>query len=544
MINDRSNPIIFQPSSLVPFSALTAGFTLQWSAWEPRALEVTLDGVLCYRKHRASPILGKLSLMDVRVKVLALNENIYNPLVTRESGIIVMCKTLDGADTYFRCILAEYDLNKFFDTIRKISKDHNLQYAISKKSITKEINSRIGVQAMQNLSVMRRAIFQAIDDVEMRDRKQMIKQRRGSMTCLPVYFMNDLIHGAWWFVLGSLVFLGHSVAMYVNSFTYMVGEDDSVLSKFHYRAIWLMMIFSSFFFTLGSFAFLRAVHEDPPMKALFPGITHMQSDELLGSWLFLIATVPLIPFSLIYLSESDDIEFFGGLVVSCLFVLGSMLFVRACYPESEVPRQPMMRPLMKTLCCICCSRKWMEKHFSNDWLCGCWFVYWATLASFVFSAVLLFLAVSEDNNIGMFIYSIGTLENGCFLLGALYFIAGSYYREDPLYGSVLGDAEHVSNPMQARREEEEFYKDSPTKARLEKWVDPPLDPSEGTSEVGQIVAETTPGQSTPLYSPVKTEEGPAGDEKGKSKSKFGWSKKGPKDLQEPFIDAEDDGLPL
>jgi hypothetical protein len=84
-------------------------------------------------------------------------------------------------------------------------------------------------------------------------------------------------------------------------------------------------------------AFMRAVHEDPPMKPLFPGWYHMQNDELLGSWLVLLANVPVVPYSLIYLSKDrTNWVYMGSLVVSIVLVIGSTLFVQACYPSDKV----------------------------------------------------------------------------------------------------------------------------------------------------------------------------------------------------------------
>jgi hypothetical protein len=134
------------------------------------------------------------------------------------------------------------------------------------------------------------------------------------------------------FVLSSALTLG-------NSFTKDLGDDDSILSNYQYRASWLLMTISGVFCTLGSLAFMRAVHEDPPMKPLFKWY-HFQSDELLGSWLFLLATLPIIPYSLIYISASDgDLVYLGALAVSILLVIGSYLFVRACYPSEAGVRE-------------------------------------------------------------------------------------------------------------------------------------------------------------------------------------------------------------
>jgi hypothetical protein len=40
----------------------------------------------------------------------------------------------------------------------------------------------------------------------------------------------------------------------------------------------------------------HTVHEDPPMRPLFGAFRHTQSDELLGSWLFLLAGLPVVPY--------------------------------------------------------------------------------------------------------------------------------------------------------------------------------------------------------------------------------------------------------
>ena len=74
-----------------------------------------------------------------------------------------------------------------------------------------------------------------------------------------------------------------SVILY-NSYHNIIDNDDSILSRYHYRSNWILIIISGIFFTLGSMAFLRAVHETPPMKPLFSywKLKCVQSDELLG----------------------------------------------------------------------------------------------------------------------------------------------------------------------------------------------------------------------------------------------------------------------
>ena len=52
-----------------------------------------------------------------------------------------------------------------------------------------------------------------------------------------------------------------------------LSYDDDTLVQASYDATWVLVIISGLFFTLGSWAFLRAVN-DPPLKALFPNTTH------------------------------------------------------------------------------------------------------------------------------------------------------------------------------------------------------------------------------------------------------------------------------
>jgi hypothetical protein len=94
-------------------------------------------------------------------------------------------------------------------------------------------------------------------------------------------------------------------------------------------------------------AFMRAVHEDPPCKPLIPGFYHLQNDELLGSWLILLANVPVVPYSLIYLAKDrTNWVYMGALLVSVILVIGSTLFVQACYPSTKVRGSPV-----RSCCC-------------------------------------------------------------------------------------------------------------------------------------------------------------------------------------------------
>jgi len=55
-----------------------------------------------------------------------------------------------------------------------------------------------------------------------------------------------------WFTIGSILFAVTSVFILFNSFTSTLGEDDSDLDGYHYRATWLFMVISGVFFTLST----------------------------------------------------------------------------------------------------------------------------------------------------------------------------------------------------------------------------------------------------------------------------------------------------
>ena len=56
----------------------------------------------------------------------------------------------------------------------------------------------------------------------------------------------------------------------------MLDNDDSQLARPTFAASWVLLTISGIFSTLGSLAFVRAFHEDPPMKPIFHGYYHFQ----------------------------------------------------------------------------------------------------------------------------------------------------------------------------------------------------------------------------------------------------------------------------
>eukprot|EP01033_Poteriospumella_lacustris_P003249 gene3249-2395_t len=464
---------VFRTQQSVLFSALIEkklGLSLTWSKWRQKDLEIRSDATLWVRDPGATgedsntsesgatlsnltsaitqtiasplqtfaPGLSPIESYSVsKVRLTQMNHNAMDGNGTdRDFGILLECDTTDGFETKVRFILNELQFHDFVQALHMVSRDHNLD-AVRQLSITEQVHAtssqkhvsrRVGAVA-KNASTMRITIAMAMDQVNTLSRVEQVVEKRGVFKWLPVYFSNDLVHGAWWFVIASVLFTVSSAIVLDNSYkNYYLGEDDSFLDTFRYRASWVLMTISGAFFVLGSFAFVRATHEDPPMKPMFTWY-HVQSDELLGSWLFFWGTVPIIPYILLYLAQSHGrFMYWIALLIACVFVFATLLFVRACYPnESENTRKfQIIQPITRALCCCFCSRAFLDKHLPNDWLAGNWIFFWGLFVGSVLSFMLLLYALSIGDGLLIFIMASSWVEMVGYTIGSAYWTAGSY----------------------------------------------------------------------------------------------------------------------
>ena len=68
------------------------------------------------------------------------------------------------------------------------------------------------------------------------------------------------------------------------------------------------------------------------------------------------------------------------------------------------PRRKIIQPAA-LCCCYCfCSKTWMRTHLSNDWLAGCWFIFWGTLLATVVVFILFLMALADRNTLQCTIY--------------------------------------------------------------------------------------------------------------------------------------------
>lgn len=209
--------------------------------------------------------------------------------------------------------------------------------------------------------------------------------RRHAFTWLPIYFTSDLVHGSWWYVIGSAFSILICLIVLLNDYELLsIGNDDSILPADAYRLAWGLLLASSehthtihtyictyiyiqtyilslcstyiqlshlciciytynihvcpsplgLFFTIGSIAFVRVTNE-PPLQPI-PSCSCLTSDELFGTWFFFMAVFPAVPYCFIYLAVSRSILYFICLIIAISLTIILFIFIKINYSGNEV----------------------------------------------------------------------------------------------------------------------------------------------------------------------------------------------------------------
>ena len=436
----RDPEIVWETREEVLFTILkTKQFGKGWSAWAPYSLKLWDDSMMVFSK--GTDVKGRINLSKAIITQMGLaGKDLARVPVEREVGLHVLA----ADDVTWRCILPESQLETFLTAVKSLASVHNIDNL--QQDSFRMVSSELTMSHVEvgGSSVMRRAVAKAMDKYDTRSRNQQIVARRGAFKFLPVYFANDLVHGSWWFVIGSIFVVISSSIVLANGFDSggFLGDDSTGLSDFHYRATWFLILVSGVMFTLGSLAFVRAMY-DPPIPPWFPEWYHLQNDELVASWLFLLGVVPLLPYCFIFLVEANTnatrLLYLVGVFFSALLLIGAYLFVRSCYPTlpGQRPRCSLPAGLWVTTAkcclapCLCIREKNAEFHLANDWLAGCWLLLWITVALTMACGGLTIDAASRHDSLLLFIYITSFFENIMFVLGCAYFVSGSYPSGGP-----------------------------------------------------------------------------------------------------------------
>ena len=296
---------------------------------------------------------------------------------------------------------------------------------------------------------------------EQRARHEIIRERRGAFKWLPALCSNDLVHGSWWFVYGSILCIFIPCIPLAAIYEKLWETDDKAeelnIPQTDHVACYALLIFIGILYTIGSYAFLRAV-ETPPVPPLFSW-KHFGSDELFGMWCFFLGTLPSVPLMAIYVAYNTSSQsFFLALLLAILFSILTFLAVLACYPPEEsvtddeeegrehmhwiyvmcpcLRRQEYLAPMC--LCCIPSYFSTLRKHLGTDWLIVSWGLLVGCISSDVICLGLLLYSIRHNDGRGIFDYSTGLVDMILFTVGSMYFLAGSYPEQAVAFQDTKG----------------------------------------------------------------------------------------------------------
>jgi hypothetical protein len=132
---------------------------------------------------------------------------------------------------------------------------------------------------------------------------------------------------------------------------------------------------------------------------------------------------------MVFFLVSPNLTDLGALSSSGIFVIGTILFVLACYP-SEKKHENYVLPIMLR---IFGAQTWVVKHIANDWLAGTWFFFWANFLFTMGAFFLLIDACARGNPKEIFVWLSSASNSFLFMVGSFYYVAGSYPHASQFY---------------------------------------------------------------------------------------------------------------
>ena len=293
--------------------------------------------------------------------------------------------------------------------------------------------------AEAEMSIFRRSTTHDIwgNSESQEERRARIIKNRGTLKWLPVLCSNDLVHGSWYYVWGSflsvLIPLFPLISLYLGSEEWWPASEVGMSQNLHALAYGLMALLG-LFYTVGSYAFLRAV-DYPVPTPLFSYFYHFQTDELLGMWLMFFGTATTVPICAMYAYYGGGALYWLATGVCSFFTVLFAVATLACYPGLVIDEefknrhdpkqylQPWITPCMPENFCGFN----IKRHMSNDWLIVSWGMTWGCAACVLMSVfMLLYSCLFDPKPRDIYDYSTSLVDMFLFFLGSLYFALGSY----------------------------------------------------------------------------------------------------------------------
>jgi len=247
----------------------------------------------------------------------------------------------------------------------------------------------------------------------------------------------------WGSVLWTLFPIIPIIDLYHPLFPGNEDNDDTPLPITDDSANYILVMSSGIFFVVGSLFFVRSFYE-PKFEAFFAQyggccLVNFGTDEQAAAWFFLIGTIPALPIVLVYI-YFDPYSFFNwfSLVCTILLVIGTYLFVLAVYPEMKEKTNQFFPD-----CVISVVGKDSELvyHMQNDWIVGCWVFFYGTLITTIWAAFFFVAKLYSRNYYECYVFFTTFIDCIIFVIGSMYFVAGSYPMTDKTIDEALADSD-------------------------------------------------------------------------------------------------------
>lgn len=287
------------------------------------------------------------------------------------------------------------------------------------------------------------AFSETMDQLESARAGGKIHRRYFKFLPSPLFGQTDLVFGSWWFIWGSILQALIPIPPLISLFEDWFESTSTFLPFDIHIIIYLLQVIVGLFFTVGSYAFLRAVHpalKDTPFfnpdnrQSQIGAIRkHCMTDELWGMWCFFLGILCGIPiFSIFVHYTRDHSTGFWELVlfVNIIFVLVAAFGIRICYPSNSHEEKQIISPYFKFVFGRCKS---IVVHMDNDMLILSWCMYLGCIVGLIGVIGLLVIAAHHHHRREIYEYSANLVDMILFTIGSIYFTAGWYVcgAEDP-----------------------------------------------------------------------------------------------------------------
>jgi len=269
-------------------------------------------------------------------------------------------------------------------------------------------------------------------------RVKRILDRRHIFHWLPVAHENDLVHGSWWFVYGSILTTIIPIVPLISLFIDFWDDPNDVMPWPNHTAVYALLSYIGVWFTVGSWVFVRAFREPAPPPLL--SYWYLANDELLGSWLFLFGTAPAVPVMVLFVLCYPDYRAYKVALTAC--VLATVLFFAFIIFASPTSRQDFetrerekiqtlesleslhfLAPYVKRI-----LPQKLHSHVTNDWIIVCWLMLIGSIiCTFVSIAYAVYLGLENDNR-GVYNWALSSIDMVIYSIGCFYLVAGSYQK--------------------------------------------------------------------------------------------------------------------